>query len=135
MSRRTSRQEVFKLLFQIAFQKISAKEILDNFYLEAKDIDEKDKEYIDNVIMGTIENLESIDDLINKHSIGWDVKRISNVGRTVMRIAIFEMLYREDIPASVSINEAVELAKIYEGTDCASFVNGILGTIQKQIKN
>jgi len=90
---------------------------------------EQDKEYIHNIIEGVMKEVSAIDQYIIKNSKDWTIDRMSRIDLAIMRVAIFEILYREDIPASVSINEAVELAKKYSHEDAGSFINGILGSI------
>lgn len=133
MSRRTAREEAFKLLYQIGIQKEDKNVILNDYFLD-REMDENDKNYIQDVVVGTVEHIDQINALIDEHSIGWKTNRISKVNQAIMRLAIYEMLKREDIPHSVSINEAVELAKTYDGEQSAAFVNGVLGAIQKRIE-
>ena len=132
MSRKTAREEAFKLLYQIDVQKEKAEVILQN-YFEDNEMNENDKKYIQDVVHGTIENIGEINLLIENHSIGWKLSRISKVNQAIIRLAIYEMLKREDIPSSVSINEAIELSKKYDSKESAPFVNGILGAVQKHL--
>ena len=83
--------------------------------------------YIDCVVAGVANRAEELNTQIQAYSIGWDVSRISRLTRCIMQLAIFEILYVEDIPTGVAISEAVRLAKKYDGDDTGSFVNGILG--------
>jgi N utilization substance protein B len=91
------------------------------------DLDEKDMSYIEDILNGCNRNMDKIDEIIRSGSIGWRFDRISKVDLSILRLALYEILYRDDIPESVSINEAVELAKKYGGEKTGSFVNGILG--------
>ena len=84
--------------------------------------------YIDSVVAGVANRLDELNAHIAKYSIGWDVSRISRLARTIMQLAIFEILYLEDVPTGVAVSEAVRLAKKYDGNDTGSFVNGILGS-------
>ena len=81
---------------------------------------------------GVKEHQEKIDILINEHSKAWSKDRISKIAMTILRLSIFEILFREDIPSGVSINEAVELAKKYGSSEEPGFINGILGTISRK---
>ena len=83
--------------------------------------------YIDTVVAGVANRTEELNAQIQKYSIGWDVSRISKLTRCVMQLAIFEILYVEDVPTGVAISEAVRLAKKYDSSDTGSFVNGVLG--------
>lgn len=88
-------------------------------------------QYIDNVVAGVANRTEELNEHIQKYSIGWDVSRISRLTRTILQLAIFEIIYVDDVPTSVAISEAVRLAKLYNGDDAGSFVNGILGSFAR----
>ena len=88
-------------------------------------------QYIDHVVAGVANRTDELNEHIQKYSIGWDVSRISRLTRTIMQLAIFEILYVEDVPTGVAISEAVCLAKLYDGDDTGSFVNGILGSFAR----
>lgn len=87
--------------------------------------------YIDQVVSGVANRTEELNALIQKYSIGWDVSRISKLTRTIMQLAIFEILYMDDVPTGVAISEAVRVAKMYDGDDTGSFVNGVLGSFAR----
>ena len=87
--------------------------------------------YIDNVVAGVANREDELNEQIQKFSIGWDVSRISRLTRCIMQLAMFEILYVEDVPTGVAISEAVRLAKMYDGDDTGAFVNGILGTFAR----
>lgn len=89
--------------------------------------------YIDGVVSGVANREEDLNELIQKFSIGWDVCRISRLTRAILQLAIFEILYVEDVPTGVAISEAVRLAKMYDGNDTGSFVNGILGAFARSL--
>ena len=86
------------------------------------------KGYIDMVVAGVSNRVEDLNAIISRYAIGWDITRISRLTRCIMQLAIFEILYVEDVPAGVAVSEAVRLAKKYDGDDTGAFVNGILGT-------
>ena len=87
--------------------------------------------YLDNVVSGVATRGEELNEKIQQYSIGWDVSRISKLARTIMQLAIFEILYVEDVPTGVAISEAVRIAKMYDGDDTGAFVNGILGAFAR----
>ena len=89
--------------------------------------------YIDSVTSGVANREDDLNETIQKFSIGWDVKRISRLTRSVMQLAIYEILYVEDVPTGVAISEAVRLAKKYDGDDTGAFVNGILGAFARSL--
>lgn len=82
--------------------------------------------YIDKVVVGTANRAQELDDIIQQFSIGWDLNRISRLTRAILQLALFECQYVEDVPIGVAVNEAVTLAKKYDGDDAGTFVNGIL---------
>lgn len=81
------------------------------------------------LLSGTIERLPEIDQRLRTYAREWSLERMANVDRNILRLALYEMLYRDDVPLSVSINEAVEMAKVYSTPDSGRFINGILGKI------
>ena len=89
--------------------------------------------YIDTVVAGVANRNDELNEMIQKHAIDWDVSRISRLARTIMQLAIFEILYVEDVPTNVAISEAVRIAKSYDGEDAASFINGILGAFSRNL--
>ncbi len=89
--------------------------------------------YIDSVVAGVANRVEDLNASIQKYSIGWDVSRISRLTRSIMQLAIYEILYMEDVPTGVAISEAVRLAKKYDGDDTGAFVNGILGSFARSL--
>ena len=76
---------------------------------------------------------DELNEHIQKYSIGWDISRISRLARTIMQLAIFEILYLDDVPTGVAINEAVRIVKLYDGNDTSSFINGILGAFARDL--
>ena len=90
--------------------------------------------YLDIVVSGVANRQEDLNAEIQKYSIGWDVKRISRLTRCIMQLAMFEILYLEDVPTGVAISEAVRIAKKYDGDETGAFVNGILGAFARGLK-
>ena len=90
--------------------------------------------YIDNVVDGVANRTDELNEQIQKYSIGWDVNRISRLTRAILQMAIYEIQFVEDVPTGVAISEAVRLAKKYDGSDTASFVNGILGAYSRELQ-
>ena len=90
--------------------------------------------YLDGVVSGVANRVDELNAQIQKYSIGWDVTRISRLARSVMQLAIFEILYVEDVPTGVAVSEAVRIAKKYDGDDTGSFVNGILGSFARGLE-
>lgn len=91
------------------------------------------RSYIDSVVTGVANRVDELNQEISKLSVGWDISRISRLARTVMQLAMFEILYVEDVPTGVAISEAVRIVKLYDGDDAGAFVNGILGTFARNL--
>ena len=129
MGRKKARDNAFKCIYQLEFMDDkNVEKLLDYCYDENQNTD-NEKEYIQKVVNGVVENLSIIDDNILKNLKNWTINRIAKIDLAILRLAIYEILYLEDIPAKVSVNEAVEIAKEYGGTDSKSFVNGLLAKI------
>ena len=130
MTRREIREQVFKMLFRVEFY--NQEEMSEQIALcedDACSWKEKDKTYIFEKVEKISEKLEEIDAKINEVSEGWKTGRMGKVDLTLIRLAVYEMLYEEDVPAKVAINEAVELAKQYGKDNSPSFVNGVLAKL------
>ena len=89
--------------------------------------------YIDTTVSGVANREEELNDVIRKFSIDWDISRISKLARCILQLAIFEILYVEDVPTGVAVSEAVRIAKKYDGDDTGAFVNGILGSFSRSL--
>ena len=134
MGRRASREAAMKLLYQLEFQKDDKKEQI-AMALEDESFTQKDKQYIEDIIEGVHSNIELIDSVIENKATGWKIGRLSKIDLSILRIGIYEILKRDDIPYSVSVNEAVELAKKYSNEDAGAFVNGLLAKVSKDDQN
>ncbi|MCD5323515.1 MULTISPECIES: transcription antitermination factor NusB [Pontibacillus] len=124
MNRHTAREKAFQALFQMDINEMDANEAIENI-LEEEDGQVHDA-FLDQLVFGVKENQETIDQQISNHLEKWSFNRIASVEKTIMRIAVYEMNYQEDIPEKVSINEAIELAKTFGDDKSGSFVNGVL---------
>jgi N utilization substance protein B len=135
LGRKFARELLLKTLYQADLAKITHREALVNV-LEELNPKDGEMQYIEDIVAGIsqMEKLRDIDGLLARFAIDWPVKRISPVERAILRIAIFEMLFREDIPVGVSINEAVELGKKYSGLEAGRFINGVLSGINKDLQ-
>lgn len=135
MSRRISRENAMKLLYQFQLRDDDIDEQIKLFLDETEDLENLDKEFFLDVVHGVINNKEEIDNLIQTHSKGWQLDRMPKVDLAIMRLAVYELKYRKDIPMNVSINEAVELAKKYGGEQSKNFINGVLGKIVARLQD
>ena len=129
MTRRALREQVFKMLFRVEFH--DAEEMKEQAVLfdEEESCSEKDKEYITKKFENIVEKITEIDAAVNEVAKGWKTTSMGKVDLTIIRLAVYEMKYEEDIPVKVAINEAVELAKQYGTDDSPAFVNGILAKL------
>ena len=131
MTRKEARETAMCLLFEQEFRAEETPEEIYEISLENREIE--DDEYLRRVFFGINENREQIDSTIGKHSRGWKTERLSRVSRAVCRIAVYEMLFEKDIPAPVSINEAVELSKKYDDEKAKRFINGVLNAVKNDL--
>lgn len=134
MSRRLAREKAMQIMFQIDVGKTD-KQIATQSVLDEDNLSEKDRAYVHTLINGLCTSLNEVDEHIRNFTIDWDLERLANVDRNILRIAIFEMKYLSDeIPWPVSINEAVELAKRFSTAESSKYVNGILDRFKKQLE-
>ncbi|MCL2487950.1 MAG: transcription antitermination factor NusB [Oscillospiraceae bacterium] len=129
MTRREARETAFLLLFEKTFSSLTMEDIV-QFAGETRDLQADD--FVISLAEGAARHIEKIDAEISIFSHNWQTNRISRVAMTVMRLAVYEMWFEQDIPVSVSINEAVELSKKYGGEEDAAFINGVLGGIARK---
>ena len=130
MSRKDARDNAFKCVYEYEFNKEKSIEEILNFCYEENEVNDSEKEYIDEVVKGVAQNIEKIDENILKHLKNWSISRIAKIDLAILRVAIYEICYMSNvIPFKVSINEAVELAKKYGNPDSKSFVNGLLAKV------
>ena len=127
VSRRELREQIFKMLFRIEFHEgMEMEEQMQLFLEEEEEISKEDSEYIRNKYENIVEHLEEIDASVNEKAKGWKTSRMAKVELSLIRLAVYEIQYDEDIRAGVSINEAVELAKKYGADSSPAFINGVL---------
>ncbi len=133
MGRRELREQIFKLLFRIEFNKPEEMKEQEELFFEddEKLIPEDGQEYIMNKYTNIVMQKPDIDAMINQIAEGWKTERMGKVDLTILRLAVYEIKFDEDVPASVAINEAVELAKKFGQDGSASFINGILAKFAK----
>ncbi|NLN49405.1 MAG: transcription antitermination factor NusB [Clostridiales bacterium] len=150
MSRRTARKGVFRALFSkifleepefiksmdLAFSEDAVIWFEENENEESllNDLSERDRIFFTELIKGTMDNLDRINEVIEENLKSWNIKRIAKTDLAILQLAVYEILYREDIPDSVVINEAVDLGKEHGTDDSGSFINGVLGRIVREYK-
>ena len=132
MGRKEARDGAFKMLFQLDINNNATEQALEDYFKEYS-YTKADEAYITDVVKGVFDNLEKIDKLLAEAAKSWTLNRISKVDKAVLRLAVYEMYYREDIPDSISVYEAVELAKVYDSPKAGGCVNGLLrGILRKK---
>lgn len=124
MNRRTAREKAMQILFQHDINETDSAQAIESFLGS-----EEKNEFLYAIVGGVKQHIPEIDDTITEHLANWKMDRIASVEKTILRIATYEIKYMDDIPASVSINEAIELAKKYGDEKSGSFVNGVLSKI------
>lgn len=130
MTRREIREQIFQLLFRVEFHDTNEMpEQMQLFFESMKQLEEQDQIYMDQKYDEIVSKLEEIDESINQVAKGWQTSRMSKVDLTIIRLAVYELKYEEEIPVGVAINEAVEIAKKFGGEDSPSFINGILAKL------
>ena len=132
LNRREARAAVFELLFETEFK--ADERIEEVFAISVENREIPTDEYIKRAYFGVYENQEKIDGLLGAHSNGWKTHRLTRLSRSIMRLAVYEMLFEENIPYSVSINEAIELTKKYDDPKARAFVNGVLNSVKNELE-
>lgn len=132
MTRSIIREHIFKILFRAEFyNKEELIQQTDYYVSELSSAKDKEIEYIKDKTLAIIDKLSEIDEIINENSDGWPTNRLGKAELTIMRLAVYEIRFDEEIPNGVAINEAVELSKKYGSDNSSSFVNGVLAKIIK----
>ena len=128
LSRKQARENAFLLIFEKCFNDLPLEELLET----AKNVrDFEADEYTETVFSGVYDNLEEIDSVIKEKAVGWKIERLSRVVLSLLRLSVYEITKMDDIPANVSVSEAVVLCKKYATEEDASYLNGILGAVVK----
>lgn len=133
MKRRRSREYALQMLFQLELAGGELNDLFLQEFWEAHEEDDDVKRFTHDVVKKTCENIEKIDEIIKKAAEHWSVERMAVIDRNILRAATYELCYRTDIPTSVVINEALEIAKKYSTEESAPFINGILDRIAHSV--
>ena len=132
MRKRTkAREYALKILYAIDITGEDAQKCIDTFWQDLADVEPQVRAFTDSLVADVCKHRESIDKLISEHTTNWELKRIAVIDRNVLRFATYELLFKDDIPPKVSINEAIDIAKKYGDKDSGKFVNGVLDNINK----
>lgn len=138
MRKRTKAREfALQVLYQADITHDNYEVSLEEFWKEPSEevVNEEVKDFTSSLVKGVADNLATIDKAISKYAANWDLKRMAVIDRNILRLASFELIWRNDIPLKVAINEAVELAKKYSGPEASKFVNGVLDKVKLERKN
>lgn len=130
MTRREARELIMKMLFELSFH--PERDIQEVFNAYTKDLKGKVKQFIEQECRGILENEQAIDEMIEKSSDHWSITRLSKVDLILLRMAVYELKWAEEIPEKVAINEAIEIAKVYSTDKSPKFIHGVLGKIAQQ---
>ncbi len=132
MKRRQAREQALKILFMIDVggndRKEAAAYVLENSFLS-----DKEKAFCEELVNGVCREKENIDSMLAQYLVNWQLERLAAATRNILRLALYEIIYLEEVPPPVSINEAIELAKKYQDENEARFVNGVLDSVRKSI--
>lgn len=134
MNRRKQRELIFLLLFENIFTGYSLDELKEIKFLTEEFSPEDFNDFIEKYFIEIQEKIPAIDELITKFYLKWGKERLSKVALAILRLAVYEMLYQDEIPTSVAINEAVELSKKYGADKESSFINGMLGGLSRDLE-
>ena len=130
MGRSELREHIFKMIFGLEFsENEQIDEQLELYLDQLVDVREKDHDYMLAKTKRIAEKVDEIDQIINENTTGWKTSRMNKVDLSILRLAVYEMKWDEDVPVKVAINEAVELAKRFSGEEGPAFINGVLGKI------
>ena len=132
-TRREGREWALQVLFQLDFQPTDPSEALAQFW-QSNDSQHEPCAFTEELVCGVMEHLPAVDELIQRYADNWDLRRLGRVDRNVLRLAIFELMHRSDIPPAVSINEAIDLAKYFSSLESGRFVNGVLDRARKELE-
>ena len=132
LKRREAREQVLGLLFETEFR--ADETSVEIFAISVEDREIPNDDYIKKAYFGICDNKSEIDETIGRHAKGWKTSRLTRISRSLLRLAVYEMMYEKEIPYSVSINEAVELAKKYDEDKARPFINGVLNAVKNELE-
>ena len=133
MARKTARQVAMQLIYKYELGGEGVSSTIEES-MDKPDLNADDMAYIQAMLDGTGEKQQELDELIGRYAVGWSLERIAKVDLSILRLALYEILFCESIPQGVSINEAIELAHTFSTPEAASFINGILGSVSRAPK-
>ncbi len=129
-----ARESALKILFMVDIGKNEYPRAISYVLEEAKDLPPKEQLFCRSLVCGVMEKKEELDRLLTAYLVNWQFDRLAAIVRNILRLALFEMLFLDEIPAVVSINEAIEITKLYQGEEASRFVNGILDNMKRELR-
>ena len=133
MRKRTkSREHALKILYAIDITGEEPKECIDKYWKESEEAEAEVKTFANSLVLGVAKNIKEIDKVISEYATNWQLKRMAVIDRNILRFASYELLFAEEIPPKVTINEAIDIAKRYGDSESGKFVNGVLDKINKE---
>ena len=133
MKRRIAREHALKILYMADMRGEKSSSLIDEYYLVNSNVEEEVKKFTEKIVKGVFENIKVIDEKISSAILNWDFNRLCLVDRNILRIGTYEIIFADDIPPVVSINEALEIAKKYGTDDSPKFINGVLHRIKEEV--
>ena len=135
MARRDARAWAMRLMYARALGAEAPQTVMEDYFADEPPENWRDVDttYVNEILEGTRQHEKEVDERLSLHTKHWRIDRMAKVDLTILRLAAYELLYREDVPTEVAINEAVELAKQYGGQDSSAFVNGVLSSLVKDM--
>jgi transcription antitermination protein NusB len=135
-ARRRAREAALQMLYQCEIGRTGAYEAIATYWpaRDADDLPERQREFANGVVRGTLERQIQIDELLARHAQNWRIERMTVIDRIVLRMGVYEMLAERDTPSKVIINEAIELARSFSGDEAVAFVNGVLDAVRKELR-
>ena len=134
MRKRTlARESALKILYAIDITKDEPDKCIDNFWLSQDAVEAPVKAFADGIVLGVCHNIKRIDKVITEHATNWELNRMAVIDRNILRFGVYELMFMEDVPPKVAINEAIDIAKKYGDKDSGKFVNGVLDNINKEV--
>ena len=131
-NRTKSRECALQMLYQIDIRQADTKQVIGEFWDAHEQLEADVKTYANQLVEGTLERRPAIDERITAHADNWNLTRMAVIDRNILRLGAYELLYLDDVPAKVCINEAIELAKRFGDTESGKFINGVLDAIHKK---
>ena len=133
MKRRKAREDALKILYMADMRGEKSSSLIDEYYLVNSNVEEEVKKFTEKIVKGVFENIKEIDKKISSAILNWDFNRLCLIDRNILRIGTYEIIFVDDIPPVVSINEALEIAKKYGTDDSPKFINGVLHRIKEEV--